>query len=344
MGKRIIVQDYAGYPFPVQLSRKLAQRGHTVLHLYAGYNRTPRGDMQVSTADPPHLTIEGLYTRQPLEKYKFVKRWFQEREYGRLVAKRVADFRPDVVISADMPLDPQAMLLIHCRQNQVRFVFWLQDLISLATRSVLHRKLSWVGDGISAYYLSLEKHLLHQSDHIIPIAPAFEAFLSEAGISPQKVTVIPNWAVLDDLPVQSKENPWARANGLADSFCFLYSGTLGFKHKYELLLQLAQSFQHSSHVNVYVGSESPGADLLIQEKEERGLERLIVQGYQPFNLLPQVLAAGDVLVAILEPEAGEYSVPSKVLSYLTAQRPLLLVVPPENLAARMVSLISDRAD
>jgi glycosyltransferase involved in cell wall biosynthesis len=50
-----------------------------------------------------------------------------------------------------------------------------------------------------------------------------------------------------------------------------------------------------------------------------------------------VLGSADVLVAILEPDAGIYSAPSKVLTYLCAKRALLLAIPPENLSARIVS-------
>jgi glycosyltransferase involved in cell wall biosynthesis len=49
-----------------------------------------------------------------------------------------------------------------------------------------------------------------------------------------------------------------------------------------------------------------------------------------------VLGSADVLVAILEADAGVFSVPSKVLSYLCAGRSVLLAVPKENLAARIV--------
>ena len=44
-----------------------------------------------------------------------------------------------------------------------------------------------------------------------------------------------------------------------------------------------------------------------------------------------------MLLAILEPDAGVFSVPSKVLSYHCAHRPLLLAVPRENLAADIVA-------
>jgi len=40
---RLLIHDYAGHPFQVQLSRELARRNHEVLHLYAGYNVTPHG-------------------------------------------------------------------------------------------------------------------------------------------------------------------------------------------------------------------------------------------------------------------------------------------------------------
>jgi hypothetical protein len=43
-----------------------------------------------------------------------------------------------------------------------------------------------------------------------------------------------------------------------------------------------------------------------------------------------------VLVAAIEEHAGAYSVPSKSLTYLCAARPVLLVSPLENQAARLV--------
>ena len=59
--------------------------------------------------------------------------------------------------------------------------------------------------------------------------------------------------------------------------------------------------------------------------------------FQDFAALPQVVATGDVLMAVLEPDAGIYSVPSKVLTYLCAGRPLLAAMPAENLASRILT-------
>jgi glycosyltransferase involved in cell wall biosynthesis len=87
-----------------------------------------------------------------------------------------------------------------------------------------------------------------------------------------------------------------------------------------------------------VVSEGQGAKWLNAVKQAEGLTNLLVLPYQPFTDLPDLLASGDVLIAILESEAGVFSVPSKVLSYLCAKRPILLSVPKENLSSRMVQV------
>jgi len=114
---------------------------------------------------------------------------------------------------------------------------------------------------------------------------------------------------------------------------FLYAGTLGFKHDPTLLLDLAH-WAGRNDALVAVVSEGPVADWLAEHGGgEPGLRLL---PYQPHDRLPEVLASADVLVAVLEPEAGAFSVPSKILTYLCAARPLLVSVPAGNLAARVV--------
>jgi len=49
-----------------------------------------------------------------------------------------------------------------------------------------------------------------------------------------------------------------------------------------------------------------------------------------------VLAAADVLVTVIESDAARYSVPSKVLAYLCAGRPIIASIPTDNLAAEII--------
>jgi glycosyltransferase involved in cell wall biosynthesis len=108
------------------------------------------------------------------------------------------------------------------------------------------------------------------------------------------------------------------------------------KHNPEILVALAREVKSFDHVRVVVITEGLGAEYLAQQKARLGLDNLLLFPFQPFEQIPLVQAAADVLMAILEPDAGVFAVPSKVLTYLCAKRSLLLAIPLENLAARTV--------
>ena len=334
---KILVHDYAGHPFQVQLSRSLARRGHQVLHLYAGYNTTPHGQLKSLKDDTSYLNIDSIFIRQPLQKFSLVKRWFQANEYGRLLAARIDQYHPDIVISGNTPLNSQSFALKKCIKKKIRFLFWLQDMEGIATHRILKKRIPLLGALAGRFYISLEKDLLRKSDYIIAITEDFVSYLIGYGITRQKIVVIENWATLEDLKICSKINPWSQYHGITEKFVFLYTGSMGMKHNPEILLQLAIHFKENPNVIVLIISEGLGAIWLEQQKREYGLNNIQILCYQPVEQMANLLASGDVLLAILEPDAGVFSVPSKVLSYLCAQRPILLSVPLSNLAARIVT-------
>lgn len=334
---RILVHDFGGYSFALQLSCALARRGHTVSHAYcASLQTTPPGVAGVG-ALPATLTVTGLKLSAPLNKYALVTRWRQERAFGRLVTRHFQAFKPDIVLSGNAPLSAQAMLMRACRRADIPFVYWLQDLLGVATYRILRSKHVLLSETVGRYYRHLEGRLLRRSAAVVGITEDFLPIVRARGASERRLTVIENWANLDELPVRPKTNAWAQAHGLADKTCLLYAGTLSMKHNPDLLLHLARTLKDDAAVRVVVFSQGMGMDYLRRAQAGGGLDNLVLMGYQPKRVLPDVLGAADVLLAVLEPAAGNFSVPSKVLTYLCAQRPVLLAVPPTNLAARMVT-------
>jgi colanic acid biosynthesis glycosyl transferase WcaI len=128
----------------------------------------------------------------------------------------------------------------------------------------------------------------------------------------------------------ARDNGFGREFGISDGFNFVYSGTLGMKHDPSLLVALAAAMRRRARV-VVVGQGSGMGRLAAA-----GLENLLVLPLQPVERLRDVLATADVAVAVIEPDAGAFSVPSKVQSYLCAGRAVLLAAPAANLAARVV--------
>jgi glycosyltransferase involved in cell wall biosynthesis len=333
---KILIYDHAGHPFQAQLSRELAKRGHKVLHTYCSKLQTPRGALLLKGSDPVVFNVRGVSIGQTFSRHSLFTRFLQEGKLGRRLVDLIDQFCPDNVVSANTPLGTQTTLLRKCRKKNIGFVFWVQDLLGVGIKNNVRKKLPILGDVIGWFYILLEELLLKKSDEIVVITEDFCPIMNKAGIPNNKVHVIHNWAPLEEIYTLPKSNPWSKKYRLDQKFCFLYSGTLGMKHNPDILLKLALRFQAHPDVRLVVITEGMGADYLKEKKLEHSLENLVLMPFQSFENLPMVLASADVLLAILKPDAGVFAVPSKVLTYLCAERPLLLAVPFENLAARIV--------
>lgn len=339
---RIIVHDYAGHPFQIQLSLGLAARGHDVLHLYCGSTHTPRGTLKRRPSDPPSYDIRGISLGGTIPKTNFFRRFRMESDYARQLVEVCAEFGPEVVLSANTPSLPQHRLARWCQTSGVRLVSWIQDMYGLAAYRLLKKRLPIVGHAVGLYFIALDKWAARASDAIVVITEDFSDLLVKWGIDRRRIHVIHNWAPMADLPVRSRDNAWARKHALGDGLRFVYTGTLAMKHNPALLLELARMLDGGGQDGRQAGelivvSEGAGVEWLAEQAVAEGLSTLRCFCFQPFEVLADVLGSADVLVAILEADAGVYSVPSKVLSYLCAGRPVLLAVPKENLAARTVA-------
>ncbi|MXX96123.1 MAG: glycosyltransferase family 4 protein [Rhodothermaceae bacterium] len=326
---RVLIHDFGAYAFPVTLSQALQDRGHDVGHAYCDSLVTTPHNVCDSPAD---FTLLPVQTSRPLNKYNLVQRWIQEQEYGRLAARVILNFNPDIVISANAPLSAQERILRSCKQNGIPFVFWLQDLIGLATSRVLKSKLPLISSVIGRYFQSLEGRLLRRSDAVISITEDFTPALQKFGIIPDRCYVIENWGTLDRF--QGNPSIWAQRNKLNQRPILLYAGTLSMKHNPAILLHLAQ--QVGSRAQIIVVSQGAGADWLTKVITEHNLDNLTVLPYQEADQLPAMYASAQLLLVLLTEDAGQFSVPSKVLTCLCAGRPVLAAIPKENLAARII--------
>ena len=320
-----LVVDFAGHGLQFDLSRALARRGHAVTHTWCSSNLTPHGDLRGGEG----VTAVPVDSGGSFEKYRLVSRVRSEVVYGLRTARLVWRSRPDAVLTSNVPRISLALIALAARLRRARWVLWLQDLQSgLAEQSL--RGPARIG---SSWLRLLEHGLIRNADAVVVIDEGLVAAVLDAGAS--SPTVIRNWAVVDDLPLRPKDNPWAREHGLdPERFVYLYAGTLGRKHPAELLVALAEELPEAQ---VVVVSEGVGAEWLAEARAARGLGNLVLLPFQPHDRLAEVLASADVLVAVLDAGAGAFSVPSKVLSYLCAGRAILAAIPEENGAARVVA-------
>jgi colanic acid biosynthesis glycosyl transferase WcaI len=336
---RIVVHDYSGHPGQAQLSRALARRGFEVTHQHCPSYTTGRGSLQHESGDPATLAFEPVEMDGTFARYSALTRLRQELRYGRTAAHAITAKDPAVAVISNVPLFAHSVLARRLSRRGIPMVFWHQDIYSEAIGVAARRRIPVFGGILARIADRVERKIARRSVAVVAISPTFLERLSEWGVA-AKTTIVPNWAPIDELPVCPADNAWRQRTGLTEHQVVLYSGTLGLKHDPSILAELAAGLRQSHPgARVVIVSEGKGRDWLEEHKahESAGADNLVLLDFQPYEDLPEMMASADLLVAILEPDASKFSVPSKVLTYLCASRAVLGVLPADNSVAEILS-------
>jgi glycosyltransferase involved in cell wall biosynthesis len=331
----LYIHDYAGHVGQIEVARGLAARGHRVLFTYCDELSTPRGGLSPDAA-LRSLTIEPIGIGQPIIKKNYFKRQWQDLLYAQALVRHLRQHKPQLVISANNPLIPQWALVRYCRRQGIPVVHWWTDIYSLAVRHSVGEKFGPLGRMIAWSYEKLEIHLLRRSQAVLAIAEQFRTIAKRWRVETPLI-VIPVPAPTERVQPGPKRNPWSIRHGVAETANIVYCGTLGNKHHPELLLSLAEKLRNRSDARVIVAAGGVGADWLIQEQEKAKLPNLILLPFQPFEDYPNILAAADVHVTVLNRDASAYALPSKIMSQLCAARAQVAMVPRDNQGATLVT-------
>lgn len=331
---RILVHDHSGHPFQAELSRELARRGHAVTHSYASGYVSGKGRLQPAPGET--ITFEGIGGDKPIDNLRFASRLWREVVRGFALTNEARRVRADITMVSNAQIPTLVVFAFLMAVLRKPWVLWHQDVYAVAVRSFAGEKLGRGFRLVAAVFEVAERWCSRHAAAIVVIAPSFVPVHEEWGTA-DKVTVIPNWAPLDEIVPTARKNDWATEHELDDEKTLVYSGTLGLKHNPALLVRLARAvIDHGSRVRLVVVNDGPAVEVLRAEAERLDVPVTLLP-FQPYERLPEVLGTGDVLVVLLEQAAGAFSVPSKTLSYLCAGRPVLGLMPPENLASALIT-------
>ncbi|HWU23018.1 MAG TPA: glycosyltransferase family 4 protein [Nocardioides sp.] len=330
---RILVHDHSGHPFQAELSRELARRGHTVTHSYVAGYVSGKGRLQAEPGES--ITFEGIGGDRPIENMRMLDRLKREIVRGFELVRHVRRVDPDITMLSNVQIPTLLIFAVAALFLRRPWVLWHQDVYAVAVRSFTGTKLPRRFAVVAAAFEVAERFCARRARAIVVIAPSFVP-VHEGWGTADKVTVIPNWAPLDEIFPVERKNDWAAEHELDDVPTLLYSGTLGLKHNPVLLVRLARRvIDQGRQVRLVVVNTGPAAQVIADEAERLDVPVTLLP-FQPYERLPEVLGTGDVLVVLLDKQAGAFSVPSKTLSYLCAGRPVLGMLPAENLAADLI--------
>ena len=330
---RLLVHDFSGHPFQVQLSRELARRGHDVVHSSCDAYVSGKGALVAEPGET--IVFETIGDGLVFDKLRFAKRLLVEVRLGLELVRHVRSHRPDVAVLSNVQIPTLVIFAFAMLFVRIPWVLWHQDVYAVAVKSFAGEKLSRGFTAVAWIFDMAEKWCSRRAIAVVAISDAFVPVHERWGTA-DKVTVIPNWAPLDEIVTVERKNDWAVEQGVDGTLTLLYSGNLGLKHDPSLLVALTKEVRDAGvDAELVVVNEGPAADV-IREAAGRLDVPVTLLPYQPYDRLPEVLGSGDVLLVVLDQRAGAFSVPSKTLSYLCAGRPVLGLMPLENAASTLV--------
>lgn len=173
------------------------------------------------------------------------------------------------------------------------------------------------------------KPLFKRIDGIITITDGLKNFLTENGISKEKIIVAPDGADFEKFNIGiSKEEVREKLNLPRDKKIILYAG-----HLYEwkgavTLFETACKFSSTAKelLFVFVGGTEKDIKNFKEKAKKENLNNIFIAGRAPHSEIPLWLKASDILVL---PNSGKekisslYTSPLKMFEYMAARRPII---------------------
>ena len=286
--------------------------------LYAGYQRALWSKERSSGIDVLRTWHHVSGSRSVLRRSMVLASQALGCAAGALVSSR-----PDVMVVYGPPLIGPVLGSAVTRMHRAKLVNVVYDLypdVAVESGKVINPLI------IRAASIA-ERIQYRATDITIVLSEGFKRTLVGRGVPPEKIAVIPVWLDVEEIRPLPRDNAWRHEHGIGiDQLVVLYAGTIGVVSGAEMVAETAKQLRDRTDILLlFVGDGDARANL---EKRARayGLGNMRFLPYQPRERLAEVQATADVSLVTLAPGRGRTSVPSKVMGYMAAGRPVVASV------------------
>ncbi len=241
--------------------------------------------------------------------------------------------RPRVIFGVLQPLTVGLTLPLVARLKRARLVFNVQDLhpdvmidLGMIRSPALVRMLR-----------AIERRAYSRADLLTVICEGFREHCVQRGAESARTEVIPNWLDVDEVRPLSGAKELREELGIpADAFVVLYAGTIGLVSGAEIVIEAARLLAGTRDVHFAFIGDGPLVPSLRERVRAAGLSNVSFAPFQPRERLAEVQGLADASLVTLRPGHGRTSVPSKVLGYMAAGRPVIAAVDADSETARLI--------
>lgn len=243
--------------------------------------------------------------------------------------------RPDVIIIETWPLFARQIAASLAGWWRVPYLNYVQDVYPEAAEAagILNP-----GGTIARACRGWDHHLcLHSASVIVISETVLNLVAANRGLPRDRFTVIPNWLDESAFAVWQGENTWRRSQNISNSvFVAMFAGTLGYVSGAEVLVEVARILQKEENVLLLCIGEGVRKQAMVEASARLGLNSIRFLPFQPSERVLEVQTSSDVALLTMQPHYSDASVPSKLISYLAASRPVICAANADSAVARTV--------
>jgi glycosyltransferase involved in cell wall biosynthesis len=298
--------------------------------LYNGYKRS----FYSIGNDPARFNLVRCFSSLSKESSMF-SRWMENISFG-LTSSLFLLFspKPDIVYSNTWPVFATGLTCLVCKIRNIPLVLSVQDMYpeSLVIQGRLKPD-HW----LYRFLFSIDHWIAQQATEIIVLSDTFSrSYTQTRQISSAKLHVVANWVDMNSVVLLEKTN-FRREVGISEeAFVIIYGGNIGKAAGVTAIIEAMVKLDAEKEIVLVIAGS--GSELPACQKLASNIESVRILFHTPWNSeeTSKVLASADVLILPTHGTQSLVSIPSKLISYMLAAKPVLSMVLPESDTAQVI--------
>jgi colanic acid biosynthesis glycosyl transferase WcaI len=183
----------------------------------------------------------------------------------------------------------------------------------------------------------MEGFVYYRADSIVCICQGFVEKLAARGVDQDHLVLIPLWGNTKEVYPIAGATEFRRANQFKrEQFLIMYTGNIGKKQDLMNVVHAAELSKNVRDLVWLLVGEGEERSAIEEALRQRELTNIRLLPLQPAETLAEMYSAADVLLLHQKAAVVDSVIPSKLLTYMAAGRPVLAAVSDKSETARYV--------
>ena len=302
------------------IAKELVKRGHHVTMITSSNKRHEPGRVDVDG-------IDVVYVKNPAyDNYMSVlkKLWAFVAFIGNAYKAAAKEKNVDIVFATSTPLTVGAIALWLKSRKKWRYVFEVRDLwpeFPIEIGAIKNGVLIWL-------LRKFEKRIYDKSEHVVALSPGMKEGVMKAGITEEKVSMIPNMAKPDMFYPHEPNMEIAKQFGIdLTKFNVIHFGSMGRANGLQYIIEASKCLKDKGDDTVRFLFMGSGATepVIKQLAEDYGLENVQFLGSHKMDVVSEVVNCCDAsITTFLNLPVLKTNSPNKLFDSLSAGKPIIV--------------------